>query len=123
MPNALFTRRGFCIAGISVSALTGTSLLAFAKTVRRLSLSRTGTALKGYDTTAYFTTDKSAKCFDANSVAWKGAQWRCASKVDANLFRAVSDADAPHGGVAFDHGPDAMIKRAQAYWDTLTLVE
>ncbi|MEP1768221.1 MAG: YHS domain-containing (seleno)protein [Sulfitobacter sp.] len=128
----------------------------FAKTVSRFSLSGSGLALKGYDTTAYFKTDKSAKGSGANSVAWKGATWRFASKADADLFRADPDAYAPkfggyctramslgkvvpsdpevwrihkgnlhvfyaaRGGVAFDQEPDAMIKRAQAYWDTLT---
>lgn len=159
MPNTLFTRRGFCIAGISFTALTGASLPVFAKTISRFSLSGTGIALKGYDTTAYFKTDKSAKGSGANTVAWKGATWRFASKVDADLFRADPDAYAPkfggyctramslgkvvlsdpevsriHNGnlhvfyaprvgVAFDHGPDAMIKRAQAHWDILKFVE
>lgn len=30
---------------------------------------------------------------------------------------------APKGGEFFDKGPDEMIKKAQAHWETLTLVE
>ncbi|MEP2784982.1 MAG: YHS domain-containing (seleno)protein [Pseudoruegeria sp.] len=159
MPNTLLSRRSFCIAGISFSALSSAALPAFAKTISRFSLSRNGTALKGYDTTAYFKTDKPAKGSTATTVTWKGATWRFASAADADLFRANPDAYAPQfggyctramslgkevpsdpevwrihkgnlhvfyarrGGTAFDKGPDAMIKLAQAHWDTLTLVE
>ena len=159
LPNGLFTRRGFCLAGASLTALSGAALPAFAKTVSRFSLSKNGTSLKGYDTTAYFQSNRPAKGSDATTVAWKGATWRFASQKDADLFKAnpeayapqfggyctramslgkVVPADpevwrihngklhvfyAPRGGTAFDKGPDPMIKRAQAYWDTLTLTE
>ena len=159
MPNNPVTRRSFCIAGMSLAALAGTSLPAFAKTVSRFSLSGKGHALKGYDATAYFKTNKPAKGSDAATVAWKGAKWRFACEADAALFKSNPDAYAPQfggyctramslgkevpgdpevwrihngklhvffaprGGTAFDKGPDAMIKRAQAHWETLTFVE
>lgn len=159
MTNNLFSRRGFCIAGMSLTALTGAALPVFAKTISRFSLSANGQALKGYDTTAYFKTNKPAKGSDASTVVWKGATWRFASEADAARFKADPDAYAPQfggyctramslgkevpgdpevwrihngnlhvffaprGGTAFDKGPDAMIKRAQAHWETLTFVE
>ncbi|MEP4194325.1 MAG: YHS domain-containing (seleno)protein [Aliishimia sp.] len=83
---------------ISVTALTGASLPAFAKTVSRFSLSGAGIALKGYDTTAYFEDGKPATGASANTVAWRGATWRFVSTADADLFRADPDAYAPKFG-------------------------
>jgi len=85
-------RRNFCKSAIALTAAMAAPTAVFAKTVNRFSLSKSGHALKGYDTTAYFSAGKPARGKDALTVNWKGATWRFASEKEASLFRANPEA-------------------------------
>lgn len=155
----LMSRRNFGRGTLAISALAALPSAVLAKTISRFSLSASGHALDGYDTTSYFIEGEPIDGADQTTVMWKGAAWRFARQEDADLFQADPDAYAPQfggyctramslmreapgdpevwrirgdklyvffaprGGTAFDKGPDEMIALAQAYWDTLTLVE
>ena len=146
-------RRRFMSAAATFSA-TLVALPVFA--AGRVAKSKDGVAIKGYDTTAYFTKGKAQPGAQPNSVEWNGATWQFASAEDAAKFAASPEAFAPKfggfctramslkiivpadpevwrihgdklymfarpvGGTFFDKGPDEMIKKAQAYWDTLS---
>lgn len=88
-------RRGFLLGAAALAALP---VRAFAKTVSRFSLSKTGHALRGYDTTAYFNVATAKDGNDAVTVNWKGAIWRFATSDDAEKFRANPDDFAPQFG-------------------------
>ena len=159
MQNILLSRRNFGMAALALTGLVAVPSTVFAKTISRFSLSASGHALAGFDTTAYFSAGEATDGTDGSTVTWKGAVWRFASQSDAALFQANPEAYAPQfggycaramslnkvvpgdpevwriredklyvffaarGGRFFDKGSDEMITRAQAYWDTLTLVE
>ena len=91
-------RRNFVKASSAVALLTMVPSTAFAKTIKRISQTKAGHALKGFDTTAYFTAGKPATGIDATTVSWKGAKWRFATEEDAALFKANPDAYAPQFG-------------------------
>ncbi len=88
-------RRSFVTVAMAMMAFPSAVL---AKTISRFSLSNTGHALKGYDTTAYFRAGEATDGEDAISVNWKGAVWRFASQGDAALFQADPEAYAPQFG-------------------------
>ena len=99
MNNKTLSRRNFCKAGTTFALLSTFPLSAFAKTISRFSLTgKSGMALKGYDTTAYFKAGKPTKGNDATIVQWKGATWRFAEAKDAALFKADPTAYAPQFG-------------------------
>jgi hypothetical protein len=89
------TRRQFLSA---VVALVAVPRAAFAATINRFSLSKTGHALRGYDTTAYFKTGTPTDGTDSTTVDWKGAKWRFATTKDAALFLANPNDFAPQFG-------------------------
>lgn len=84
--------------GLALPALMAVPSAVFAKTISRFSLSKTGHALDGFDTTAYFSAGVATDGTDAMTVNWKGAMWRFANQKDAALFRADPDAYAPQFG-------------------------
>ncbi len=88
-------RREFLMGAVALALVP---LRAAAKTVSRFSLNKDGHALRGYDTTAYFSTASAVEGTDAATVTWKGAAWRFASVDDAVRFRATPDAFAPEFG-------------------------
>ena len=94
MPHQL-TRRALC-ATLAAAATLPSAALAAKKS--RYSLNQTGHALKGYDTTAYFTSGTAAEGKRATSVTWKGAKWNFATPEDAALFQANPDRYAPQFG-------------------------
>jgi len=57
-----------------------------------------GTALKGYDTVAYFTMGKPVKGEKQFSHEWNGAQWLFASQEHKDLFMASPEKYAPQYG-------------------------
>jgi hypothetical protein len=59
---------------------------------------RNGTALDGYDTTAYWQTAGPLKCRSARVVLWQNIPWMFASQDAADLFAATPDAFAPQFG-------------------------
>ncbi len=155
MPETRYTlkRRDMMALGI-VGAASFMAFPSFAKD--RISKTRKGVAIKGYDTTAYFEKGGPAKGGSANVVEWKGAKWQFATAKEATMFKAdptafepqfgghctramsirkVVPGDpevwrirgdklylfyAPVGRELFDKGPDTMIAKAQAYWNTLS---
>lgn len=84
--------------GLALPALMAVPSAVFAKTISRFSLSETGHALDGFDTTAYFSTGVATDGTNAMTVNWKGAIWRFANQEDAALFRANPEAYAPQFG-------------------------
>ncbi|MEO9517475.1 MAG: YHS domain-containing (seleno)protein [Paracoccaceae bacterium] len=95
--NAL-SRRSFVRLGLALPALVAAPSVVFAKTISRFSLSKTGHALDGYDTAAYFSAGAATNGADALTVTWKGAVWRFANEEDAALFQANPEAYAPQFG-------------------------
>ncbi|WP_181905141.1 YHS domain-containing (seleno)protein [Aestuariispira insulae] len=55
-------------------------------------------ALKGYDSTAYFSQGKAQSGDERISFEWKGAVWLFAREADRNLFAANPEAFAPQYG-------------------------
>lgn len=136
-------------------ALLTTSLSLKAATMR-VAVNDTGTAIDGYDTTAYWNVSEPRKGTSNHAVTWNGVEWWFSSAKDAQRFNATPEAFAPQfggyctramsfnkivngdpevwriyqgklylfalpvGGRKFDKGQDAMIAKAQAYWDTLS---
>lgn len=96
--NTNITRRMFGKTTLAVVALAAMPSAVFAKTISRFSLSNTGHALDGYDTTAYFSSGAATAGADAATVNWKGAIWRFARQEDATLFQADPEAYAPQFG-------------------------
>ena len=54
--------------------------------------------IRGYDTTAYFTSGKPKAGSTANTVEWNGVKWRFATAREAAKFRANPSAYAPQFG-------------------------
>ncbi|MEP1588282.1 MAG: YHS domain-containing (seleno)protein [Tateyamaria sp.] len=96
--SAKINRRGFLNATLALGALAALPTAAFAKSISRFSLSKSGFALKGYDTTAYFQAGKPTNGTDATTVTYKGAKWRFATAQDAALFQANPEAYEPQFG-------------------------
>lgn len=70
---------------------------AFAETTR-VSAPKGGPAIRGYDTTAYFSASKATKGDAPNSVIWRGETWQFATAEDAALFEANPSSFAPQFG-------------------------
>lgn len=121
----------------------------------RVAVNAAGTAIDGYDTTAYWHIGVPSKGTAAHVVQWAGVPWQFATEQDAAEFATTPAAFAPQyggyctramsfekivngdpevwriyadklylfalpvGGVKFDEGADAMIAKAQSFWDTL----
>lgn len=96
--KTMFSRRTILKGASLLAAAAMVPTAAFAKTIKRFSQSRAGFALKGYDTTAYFSSGSPAKGIDATTISWKGAKWRFATEEEATLFKANPDAYAPQFG-------------------------
>jgi len=113
-------------------------------------------AIRGTDTTSYFSGNKPQKGAASYVVRWKGASWRFASASDAAKFKANPTAFAPqfgayctgglsqnhvvegkpqhwrihdgklylfhtsYGSQRFSKDPEGTIRKATAYWNTLT---
>lgn len=59
---------------------------------------RSDTAIRGYDTVAYFTVGAPVKGKDAYTTTWKGAKWKFASPANLALFKANPEKYAPQYG-------------------------
>jgi YHS domain-containing protein len=59
---------------------------------------RTDTAIKGYDTVAYFTVGKPVKGQDSLVHEWHGAKWKFSSQAHLDLFKASPEKYAPQYG-------------------------
>ncbi|PJI84440.1 hypothetical protein BC777_3499 [Yoonia maricola] len=98
MTQYQISRRIFGKTALALSALMSAPSVVFAKTISRFSLSETGHALGGYDTTAYFNAGVAVDGTDAITANWKGAVWRFATEAEATLFRANPEEYAPQFG-------------------------
>lgn len=56
------------------------------------------TAIKGYDTVAYFTENKPVKGSSKFEYSWKGANWHFSSQENLDLFKANPEKYAPQYG-------------------------
>ncbi len=84
---------------MTLSIATAASVVAFPSFAKdRISKTRSGVAIKGFDTTAYFEKGAPAKGAAANVVEWKGAKWQFASAEEAAMFKANPTAFAPQFG-------------------------
>lgn len=59
---------------------------------------RTDTAIKGYDTVAYFKENKPVKGKDDFVYTWKGAKWKFSTKENLEAFKADPEKFAPQYG-------------------------
>jgi YHS domain-containing protein len=59
---------------------------------------RTGVAINGYDTVAYFTDNKPVPGRDEFTTDWKGAKWKFASQANLDRFKADPEKYAPQYG-------------------------
>ena len=59
---------------------------------------RTGVAINGYDTVAYFTEGKPVKGQDGLTTEWMAAKWKFSSQANLDLFKANPDKYAPQYG-------------------------
>jgi hypothetical protein len=62
------------------------------------STSKTGVAIKGYDTTAYFLQEKAREGSSFYAVEWNDATWNFLSADDAAAFEADPESFAPKFG-------------------------
>jgi hypothetical protein len=91
----VFSRR--TALGLSAAALMLPALpLRAAK--RTVATDGTGTAIDGYDTTAYWQIAASLAGEARHFVNWQSARWLFATQAAANLFAATPDAYAPQFG-------------------------
>lgn len=59
---------------------------------------RTDTAIKGYDSVAYFTMNRPVKGSEAFVTVWKGAKWKFSSKENLEKFVKEPETFAPQYG-------------------------
>lgn len=65
---------------------------------QRVATDRTGNAIDGYDTTAYWHIAAPLMGDPAHVVDWQGARWQFATQAAADAFAASPDAFAPQFG-------------------------
>ncbi|MBX2881225.1 MAG: hypothetical protein KTR32_14880 [Granulosicoccus sp.] len=80
-----------------------------------------GTAIRGYDTVAYFTQSKPVEGLDKYSTEWKGATWKFSSQEHLDLFKNDPDKYAPqYGGYcAYGVSQDALVKIEPEFWSII----
>jgi len=96
LSDTLLPRRDFikyATAGAAVFGSLPTLVLASDRIAKT-----NGTAIKGYDTTAYFRLGAPQKGSTSTVVEWKGAKWRFATAADAETFRANPEGYSPKFG-------------------------
>jgi len=73
---------------------------------------RTGIAIRGYDTVAYFTDSKAVPGKDEFTTEWMGAKWKFASQEHLDKFKAEPAKYAPqYGGYcAYGIAKDNVVK-------------
>lgn len=91
----LFSRRH--LLGVGTAALLAPAMPLGAAT-NIISTASNGTALDGYDTTAYWLIGAALKSTGDYSVDWHGARWMFDSQDAADLFAENPDAFAPQFG-------------------------
>ena len=77
-----------------------------------------GTAVRGYDTVAYFTEGRPVEGSDEFTTEWMGATWRFASREHLDLFEAEPEKYAPEYGGYCAYGvvQDNLIKIEPENW-------
>ncbi len=77
-----------------------------------------GTAIRGYDTVAYFTEGAPVDGSDEFTTEWQGATWRFASQEHLDLFEAEPGKYAPqYGGYcAYGVAKDSLVKIEPELW-------
>lgn len=78
-----------------------------------------GTAIRGYDTVAYFTQGMPVDGSDEFTTEWKGATWRFSSQEHLDLFEADPERYAPQYGGYCAYGiaaQDALVKIEPELW-------
>lgn len=105
MENSLLQRPGptrrrifFSAALLLAAGTAGPAVLGLA--LRRVApvAARRGLAMKGYDSTAYFTAGVPRRGAAEHVVRWKGADWHFASAAEAAQFEAEPERFAPQFG-------------------------
>ena len=89
-------RRTFVVLTTS-TIMTGVSFPLFAAPPR-VSTDRSGRAIQGYDTSAYFTMGTAQDGSDDHTVRWNGALWRFGQQDDADQFASAPESFAPQFG-------------------------
>jgi len=89
-------RRSFVILTTAIFAAGLTRPLAAGTS--RVSTDRTGRAIQGYDTLAYWTVNAAQDGSDDHTVTWNGAVWRFAKQDDADQFASAPESFAPQFG-------------------------
>lgn len=82
---------------------------------------RTGVAIRGYDTVAYFTDGKPVPGKDEFVTEWMGAKWKFASQDHLDKFKAEPAKYAPqYGGYcAYGIAKDNVVKIEPDQWTVL----
>lgn len=77
-----------------------------------------GTAIRGYDTVAYFTDGRPVEGTDEFTSDWDGATWRFASRAHKELFDADPARYAPQYGGYCAYGvvQDSLVKIEPELW-------
>jgi YHS domain-containing protein len=91
---AMLGLAGLCIGGTAQAEQPAINTLKNSA----LFSSRTGIAINGYDTVAYFTANKAVKGLDNLAYDWKGAKWKFATAANLDLFKANPEKYAPQYG-------------------------
>jgi len=80
-----------------------------------------GTAVRGYDTVAYFTLGKPVEGRDEFTTQWSGALWKFSSQVHLDLFVAEPEKYAPqYGGYcAYGVAVGSLVKIEPELWTIL----
>ena len=105
-----------CTAAAGLAAVFAPLALAAEPPINTLKNSlfggRTGTAINGYDTVAYFTQGKPVKGLDTLAFDWMGAIWKFSTQAHLDLFRASPEKYAPqYGGYcAYGVAQDNLVK-------------
>ncbi|MFN0123131.1 MAG: YHS domain-containing (seleno)protein [Blastocatellia bacterium] len=88
----------FTIAIFLTLLLTATVLVRAAAKVAAVNTNLFGTAVKGYDTVAYFSEGKPLKGKNEFRHDWRGAKWYFASAANRDTFAAQPEKYAPQYG-------------------------
>jgi len=84
---------------------------------------RTGVAIRGYDTVAYFTKGKPVEGSKAITKRWKGAIWRFATTEHRDLFAADPENYAPRYGGYCAYGIAAQERLVKIEPDQWNIVD
>ena len=91
----MLSRRSFALSLAALLSLPGLRLTA---ATNRVSTGKTGAAIGGYDTHAYWRAGAAVEGSQTFAVMWKGVPWHFATQADADNFAADPASFAPQFG-------------------------